>query len=206
MIAAAQERAPDDGGDRCPPHLLQPRHEVPQDDDLLQDRRARRVHQQRRIGPPVIRRRGGHDEPVHPERHREQVDPEPRRGDHREERDAAREVATRPVPRETDAADALPVAPDQMDHEERGRETEDEPEELVREQRVLIRGVRHGPPHRGRDERHDRVRGARQQRDREDGEHLLVEGASVRGGRRRGRELHRGKRSSHRIRVRSATG
>jgi hypothetical protein len=158
------------------------------------------------MAAPVAFIRSGDDEPVHAERDRPEVDPKADRPDDREEPDAPEDVAPWLIPREPDAGEPLAVATDQVDHEERGREPEHEPERLVDEQRVLVRARRHSPLHRLREQGDDRVRGARQERDCEHRQHLPVQGASIRRCGWCGREVHLGKRSSHRIRVRPARG
>ncbi len=71
-----------------------------------------------------------------------------------------------------------------MHHEERGRETEDEPEELSDEGVRLIRGRDDDAGDRRLDERQDRERHARQDRERQHDEDLLDEHPATDGWRR----------------------
>ena len=79
VVAPAQQRARADRGDLGEPELPQPRDEVRDDHDLLEQRGLGGGHHEHRDRPPVAERRHRDDEPVHAERDRSQVQADARR-------------------------------------------------------------------------------------------------------------------------------
>ena len=77
-----------------------------------------RVHHQDRHRPPVAERRRRHDEPVHAQFDRAEIEPKARESDDREQRHATQDVLPRSVPGEADRTDALARATYQVHHEE----------------------------------------------------------------------------------------
>ena len=99
----------------------------------------------------MSRRGCGDHEPVDAQSHRHQVDAEPAETDHREQHGPPDQILPRPIPREADRPDPLAIATNEMHDHEGRRQPEDEPEDLVGEERIGV-GRRDGHPFHGRGE------------------------------------------------------